>query len=118
MEIKRTTEIVVEKTRRFRIRQPETDETIACPACGELMLAAEICAVLFRVKCRMIYRIVEANQAHFLETETGAMFVCPQSLDAAIGDIADEPTAEIVKLLSESAAENQIKTIEIKQKAL
>lgn len=105
MEIKRTTEISVEKTRRFVIRQPETDEMIFCSACGEPMLTAEAAAALFKIKCRRVYRIVESNAAHFTETEAGAMFVCPQSLDAAIGNIADPPTAEIVKLLT-NAAEN------------
>lgn len=109
MEIKRTTEIVVEKTRRFVIRQRETDDTLLCSACGEPMLAAEICAVLFRVKCRLIYQLVEANAAHFTETETGAMFVCPQSIEAAIGNQADEPTAENVKLLSAAAEEIETK---------
>ena len=118
MEIKRTTEISVEKTRRFVIRQPETDPAIACPACGEPMLTAEASAVLFGVKCRRIYRIVETGAAHFHETETGAMFVCPSSLDAAIENIDDAPPAEIVKLLADSAAENQTGEMEIQQKLL
>ena len=112
MEIKRTTEISVEKTRRLVIRQPETDATIRCPACNEPMLTAEAVAVLFRVKCRLIYKIVEAGAAHFVETETGALLVCPSSLDAAIGNVSDIPTAEIVKLLTDSAAENQLEEIQ------
>ena len=91
MEIKRTIEISVEKTRRFVIRQPEADATLSCPACGELMLTAEAAAVLLRVKCRRVYQIVEPGAAHFVETETGAMFVCPPSLDAAIGNVDDAP---------------------------
>ena len=118
MEIKRTTEISVERTRRFSIRLPETDETIQCPMCGELMLTAEASAVLFRVKCRTVYQFVEAGAAHFVETETGAMFVCPSSLDAAISDGNDAPIAEIIKLLADSAAENQTGEVEIKQKSL
>ena len=46
MEIKRTPEISVEKTRRFVIRPPETNQTISCPAGNEAMLAAAITAVL------------------------------------------------------------------------
>ncbi len=86
MEIKRSIEISVEKTRRFVIRQPETYAAIRCPACGELMLTAEASAVLFRVKCRRVYRIVEAGAAHFAETETGALFICPPSLAEILGD--------------------------------
>jgi len=118
MEIKRSIEISVEKTRRFVIRQPEADETLLCPVCGELMLTAEAAAVLFRVKCRLVYQIIEADAAHFLETETGAMFVCPSSLDRAIGDVNDTPITEIVKLLTSSAAENQIGEFENQQKSL
>lgn len=118
MEIKRTTEISIEKTRRFRIRQPETDETILCATCGEPMLAAETSAALFKIKHRRVYRLVEANAVHFTETETGAMFVCPQSLDAAIGNFNDVPIEEIAGLLSGSAAEDRCGEIEIKQKVL
>lgn len=113
MEIKRTTEISIEKTRRFVIRQPETDATISCPTCNEPMLSAEAAATLFHIRCRLVYQIVEAGATHFLETEAGAMFVCPSSLDAAIGD-ADAPTAQIVELLTDSAAEIQTRELEIK----
>ncbi len=106
MEIKRTTEISVEKPRRFIIRLPENDEKIVCPTCGETMLTAEASAVLFRVKCRLVYQIIEADAAHFVEPETGAMFVCPTSLDRAIGDVNDTPIAQIVNLLMDSAAED------------
>ena len=118
MEIKRTTDISIEKTRRFVIRQPEADATILCPSCGELLLAAEAAAVLFRVKCRRVYQIVEAGAAHFVETEAGALFVCPPSLDAAIGDIDDAPPAESVKLTADSLTESEISEIEIQQKTL
>ena len=65
MEIKRTIEISVEKTRRLVIRQPETDRMISCPVCGEPMLTAEAAAVLFQINCRRVYQIVEAGAAHF-----------------------------------------------------
>ena len=118
MEIKRSVEISVEKTRRFVIRQPETDAMIVCPTCGEPMLTAEACALVFQINCRRIYQIVEANAAHFAETETGAMFVCPSSLDQAIGDVTDSPIAQIVQLLTDSAAENQTEEIKIQQELL
>lgn len=84
MEFKRRTEISIEKTRRFVIRQPESNETFFCPACGEPMLAAETAAALFRVTCRRIYRFVEASAIHFRENEAGAVYVCWQSTSAAI----------------------------------
>ena len=118
MEIKRSVEISVEKTRRFVIRQPETDAIFTCPACNEPMLTAELAAVLFRVKCRRVYQHVEAGAAHFFETEAGAMLVCLPSLNAAVGNIDYAPRAEIVKLLADSSAENRVGEIEIKRKSL
>lgn len=118
MEIKRTTEISVEKTRRFRIRQPETNETISCSVCGEPMLTAEASAALFKIKNRRVYQLVEANIIHFTETETGAMFVCLQTLDQATCNTDDVSADEIIKLLSDSATENGSGEIEIKQKVL
>lgn len=106
MEIKRATEIYVETTRRFRIRQPEADETIVCPACGERMLTAEMSAAFFQIKCRRVYQIIETGAAHFAETETGATFVCPSSLDAAIKN-------EIAGLIIGSQTENPSGEIEI-----
>ena len=107
MEIKRSVEISVEKTCRFVIRQPETDAMILCPTCGELMLTAEVCALIFQINCRRVYQLVEAGAAHFVEIETGAMFVCPSSLDAEIGEDYNEPTAEIVKLLEETEVQQK-----------
>ena len=41
MEIKRTTEIVVKKNRRFVVRQQEHTEQVFCSSCCESMLTAE-----------------------------------------------------------------------------
>ena len=84
MEIKRTIEISVEKTRRFVIRQPETNRMISCPVCGEPMLTAEAAAVLFQINCRRVYQIVEAGAAHFVETADGFLAVCPESFKAIL----------------------------------
>jgi phage FluMu protein Com len=62
MKIKRTIEISVEKTRRFVVRQPEADAAIRCSSCGELMLTAEMAAVLLGVKCRRVYQLVETGR--------------------------------------------------------
>lgn len=118
MEIKHSTEISVERTRRFVIRQPEMDETLPCPGCGEMMLSAESSAILFRVKCRRVYQLVEADAVHFVETETGVLFVCPPSLDQAIRNAGDEPPTEIVKLLADSTAANPAVKTEIQGELL
>lgn len=113
MEIKRATEIYIETTRRFVIRQPETDETILCPVCGEEMMPAEMSAAFFQIKCRRVYQLVEAGAAHFVETEAGATLVCLSSLDAAIGNTNGASLAEIAGLLADSATKNSAGEIEI-----
>jgi predicted RNA-binding Zn-ribbon protein involved in translation (DUF1610 family) len=90
MEIKRATEIFIERTRRFIIRFPDTGEAIPCPVCGEQMLTAEMSAALLQIKCRRIYQLVEAGAIHFLETETGAIYACPQSFGGAAENSEDE----------------------------
>ena len=80
MEFKRTTEIIVATSRRVVIRQPETAEQYLCPRCDEAMLAAEQIAVAFGLSRRAVYQIVESGAAHFAETETGILLVCPNSL--------------------------------------
>lgn len=85
MEIKRKTEIRIQSKRRFVVRQSPSNEQIVCAECHASMLAAEAAAVLLDIKCRRVYQLVESGAAHFIETEAGRMFVCPSSLDAAIG---------------------------------
>ncbi|MCY7348045.1 MAG: hypothetical protein LH614_17775 [Pyrinomonadaceae bacterium] len=80
MEIKRTTEIFVETNRRLVIRQPESAEHFLCPNCNDAMLAAEQIAVVFGISRRAVYQIIETEAAHFVETETGFLLVCPNSL--------------------------------------
>ena len=82
MEIKRTTEIFVETNRRFVIHQPETAEQFFCPNCNEPMLGVEATAALFGISHRAVYRLIEQNTAHFAETATGAVMLCPSSLAA------------------------------------
>ena len=106
MEIKRTTEIFCETTRRFVVRRQSEAATIFCPACGEAMLAAEAAAAVFQINCRRVYRFVEAGAAHFLETEAGATLVCLSSLGAAIGNLDDAPPVEIAGLTANAATEN------------
>ena len=97
MEIKRIIEIFVETNRRFVVRQPESDEQIVCPDCGEAILAAEQIAIVFKISRRAVYKIVENGAAHFAETETGAVMICLSSFAAAVdGD---------TKQLSGTAAE-------------
>jgi hypothetical protein len=79
MEIKRTTEIVVETERRYVIHQADHIEQVSCSICNVLMFTAEQVAVVFDLSHRAVYQLVENGTAHFAETETGALFVCPNS---------------------------------------
>lgn len=88
MEIKRTTEIFIETARRFVVRP--VNENTRCLACGESLLAAEQCAALLQINCRLIFQMIERGAAHFVENPTGATLVCPTSLAAALS--AESPT--------------------------
>ena len=80
MEIKRTTQVVVETERRYVVHQPEHTESIICSSCNEVMLPAEQAAMVFDLSTRKVYQLVEKGTTHFVETETGTLFVCLPSL--------------------------------------
>ena len=80
MEIKRTTEIFVETRRRLVIVQPIYAGQILCPHCAEQMIEAETAASLLAVIRRLVYRQIEKPDAHFVETGTGILLVCPDWL--------------------------------------
>ena len=80
MKLKRTTEILVETERRYVVHQPDHIEQVICSTCNESMITAEQAAVLFDLRHRAVYQLVENGTAHFVETETGVLFVCPKSL--------------------------------------
>lgn len=84
MAIKRTTEIFIEATRRFVVCQSESSEQVACQVCGSPMLAAERLAVLSGVSRRAVYQSIETGKTHFVETETGAVLICPPSFAASL----------------------------------
>jgi hypothetical protein len=79
-EIKRKIEVLVHTRRRFTLRQPFADANSLCADCGGVMLAAEQTAIVCGTTGRNVYRIVEAGNTHFTETDTGVLLVCPNSL--------------------------------------
>lgn len=81
MEIKRKTQITIATRKRFVVLAAnEPVEQESCAECGETTLTAESCADVFGVSRREIYRLVEAGNAHFAETDAGVLLVCPASL--------------------------------------
>jgi hypothetical protein len=57
---------------------------MVCPECAGPMLAAEQGAVLLAISRRRIYQLIEIGGAHFVETSTGILLVCPNSLAKTI----------------------------------
>lgn len=90
MEIKRTRVMAVETRRRVVVRQPDRAGRVACPRCAEQMLSAETAAGLLNLSRRSVYRLVEQGEAHFDETEAGAVMVCLASLTTLL-QAHDEP---------------------------
>ncbi len=84
MKTKRKFEMLVATSRRYTIRQSAFGNQIKCAECCEPMLTTEEIAVLFGVKQRRIFQIIETKAAHFTETNTGVMMICLTSLAAVL----------------------------------
>lgn len=108
MEIKRTTEILVETNRRFVIRRAdESGEQLFCSRCAEPMLAAEQAALLLGISCRAIYRHIENGNIHFAEIESGSVIICLSSLAAACDkESGEEALGESFGQITDSPVKN------------
>ena len=103
MNAKRITEITIEATESVTIRRPAGSVRRLCSACepaGEMVTLDQACA-LSRIGARDLFRKIEAGALHFQETETGSIFICLHSLQAAAQQISGglnpppNPTKEI-----------------------
>ena len=88
MKTRRRIEITVEK-RTLVLRRTVSRVPLAavwCPHClsPTLLVTAEQAARLASVSARAIYRWVESEQVHYLETSEGELLVCPNSLPTTI----------------------------------
>lgn len=88
MEIKRRTEFFIETSREFVVRNTDVAREIACPQCGETMLAAEHAAAVLAVSRRAVYQLIEHQMAHFTETEAGVVMLCLPKLEAVLREEA------------------------------
>lgn len=80
MEIKRTTEIIVETKRRFVIEPLATmPASLVCPECAAPMVQAEHIAALLDISRRCIYQTIESGAWHFVETGDGLLYICTQT---------------------------------------
>ena len=80
MEIIRKTNVLIKTARKFVVHQSETIERIWCGQCDGHMVRAQMSADLFGVSSREIYRLIEREEIHFVETQANEIYVCPISI--------------------------------------
>ncbi len=74
--------ITIESYSRARVRLRRGAGAAWCERCAAetVMLAPNEAAAAAQTTAREIFRRVETNEIHFLETESGALLVCRNSL--------------------------------------
>jgi hypothetical protein len=79
---KKTTIVTFESRERMTIRRGEQRVVAWCERCSAevLMVSTNEAASLTGTNARSIFRGVEAGELHFLESETGELMVCSESL--------------------------------------
>ncbi len=82
VSITRRTEITIEMDRIFVIRRRGEPVQAQCAECGEQtkMVTADEAAANARVSSRTIYRWIETEKIHFMESREGALLICLRSL--------------------------------------
>ena len=83
MKTKRRIEITVEKHRLIVLSRRKHSAAAWCDACGEQvqMVTPDEAAQLCNVSTRTIYRRIETEAVHFMETEEGFSLICLQSIE-------------------------------------
>jgi hypothetical protein len=80
MKITRRTNVFVKTEREFVVRGLLPEELSSCGECAAPMIPGQAAADFFGVSSRRIYRFIESERIHFLETETNEIYVCPASV--------------------------------------
>ena len=85
--VHRRVEITVEREIVSVTYQPAPNVTGHCPQCDRevLLLSADAAAAAQNISPREIYRWLEDNKLHFLESPAGTVFICSESLKTAPG---------------------------------
>ena len=80
--MKRRTEITIESERLLIIRSRQTSARGWCPSCDKQvkMITTDEAAQLSHISARLIYRLVEADELHFIETTDKRLLICVNSL--------------------------------------
>ena len=107
--MKRKTEITIETERLLIISKRNTSALGWCAGCnGQVrLLNAEVASRVAGVSPRAIYRLIETDQLHFIETRDQRLLICVNSLSqmtealhqamnsAAVGRAEDSPVSDI-----------------------
>ena len=80
--LKRRSEITIESDRILVVSRRRVSVVARCQTCGEpvKMVTPDEAARMAGVSSRTIYRRIEAERVHFLETAEGLLLVCINSL--------------------------------------
>ena len=85
MKVRRTMKIGLETQRVVSLTKRVHAFEAWCSQCGEQrqMIHPEEAAARAGVSLRAIYRLVETNELHFIETPEGSVLICPNSVTEA-----------------------------------
>ena len=86
MKVRRIMKIGVETQRVVSLTKRVGAIEAWCSQCGEQrqMIHPEEAAARAGVSLRAIYRLVEAQKLHFIETPEGLVLICPNSVTQAL----------------------------------
>lgn len=86
------TVIIVETFQRTVIYSRRKEKIALCEQCAveTVMLAPNEAAAFLQTTAREIFRLTEAGEIHYLETEAGALLVCRNSLSKEITTIKNK----------------------------
>ncbi len=80
MKITRKVNISFATERKITASSPSAaNEIVHCRDCAVEMIPAQIFAEYFGCSSRLIYRLIEADKIHYLETESNEIYICPVS---------------------------------------
>lgn len=85
MDVPVRTEITIETHEVMVIRRTGNRATSLCPRCGDraTMLTLDEATTVFAVSTRNLFRFVEEEKLHYVETPKGTLLVCSESLSEA-----------------------------------
>lgn len=79
---KRITEIEIERRETFIVSPPRFSVRPFCPECAAAMLLPAEFSAVARIGLRGVFRLIEQNAVHFVETDADAIYVCARSFAA------------------------------------